>query len=80
MSLEHETTEVSVVVLVPCFNEEATIGKVVEDFRAVLPDATVWVYDNASTDRTAQVVEQAGATVRREPARPRHNSLPNAYM
>ncbi len=55
-----------VAVLVPCLNEEAAIGKVVADFRAALPDATVYVYDNNSTDRTSEVAAAAGATVRRE--------------
>lgn len=56
----------TVAVLVPCLNEEAAIGKVVADFRAALPDATVYVYDNNSTDRTAEVAAVAGAVVRRE--------------
>ena len=56
----------SVAVLVPCFNEEATIGKVVADFRAALPEATIYVYDNNSADRTGEVARAAGALVRRE--------------
>src|SRR5919201_1891621 len=55
-----------VAVLVPCFNEEAAIAKVVADFRAALPEAAIYVYDNNSTDRTAEVARAAGATVRRE--------------
>ncbi len=55
-----------VAVLVPCYNEEAAIGKVVADFRAALPDAAVYVYDNNSTDRTREVAAKAGAIVRRE--------------
>jgi glycosyltransferase involved in cell wall biosynthesis len=55
-----------VAVLVPCFNEEAAIAKVVADFRAALPEATVYVYDNNSTDRTVAVAGAAGAVVRRE--------------
>jgi glycosyltransferase involved in cell wall biosynthesis len=55
-----------VAVLVPCFNEEAAIAQVVSDFRTVLPDATIYVYDNNSTDRTAAVARAAGAVVRRE--------------
>jgi glycosyltransferase involved in cell wall biosynthesis len=55
-----------VAVLVPCFNEEAAIGQVVADFRAALPEATVYVYDNNSTDRTTEVARAAGAVVRRE--------------
>jgi glycosyltransferase involved in cell wall biosynthesis len=54
-------------VLVPCFNEEAAIAKVVGDFRAALPEATVYVYDNNSTDRTAEFARAAGAVVRRAP-------------
>jgi glycosyltransferase involved in cell wall biosynthesis len=53
-------------VLVPCFNEEAAIAKVVADFKAALPEAAIYVYDNNSTDRTAEVARDAGALVRRE--------------
>lgn len=56
--------QASVAVLVPCRNEEAAVGKVVSDFRAALPAATVYVYDNASTDDTAVVAAAAGAVVR----------------
>jgi glycosyltransferase involved in cell wall biosynthesis len=55
-----------IAVLVPCYNEEASIGKVVADFRAALPDAVIFVYDNNSTDRTAEVAAAAGAVVRHE--------------
>ena len=55
-----------VAVLVPCFNEALAIAKVVADFQAALPDATVYVYDNNSTDHTAEVARTAGAVVRRE--------------
>jgi glycosyltransferase involved in cell wall biosynthesis len=55
-----------VAVLVPCYNEEAAIGKVVADFRAALPDTAIYVYDNNSTDRTRDVAVAAGAIVRRE--------------
>jgi hypothetical protein len=67
------TRPLDVAVLVPCFNEEGTVAKVVEDFRAALPDAVVWVYDNASDDRTAEVARAAGASVRREPDRGKGN-------
>lgn len=53
-------------VLVPCYNEAPTIAKVVSDFRAVLPEATIYVYDNNSTDGTADIAAAAGAVVRRE--------------
>ena len=56
-----------VAVLVPCFNEEASPSPgVVADFRAALPEATVYVYDNNSTDRTVEIARAAGAVVRRE--------------
>jgi hypothetical protein len=55
-----------VAVLIPCYNEEASIAKVVADFRAVLPFATVYVYDNNSTDGTTGRARAAGAAVRRE--------------
>ncbi len=55
-----------VAVLVPCYNEAVTIQKVVRDFRAALPEATVYVYDNNSTDGTAELAAEAGAVVRRE--------------
>ena len=59
--------------MVPCYNEEATIGKVVADFRAALPKAHVYVYDNRSTDRTAELAREAGATVRNEALRGKGN-------
>jgi glycosyltransferase involved in cell wall biosynthesis len=55
-----------IAVMVPCLNEAAAIGKVVRDFRAALPTARVYVYDNNSTDDTAKVAAEAGAEVRRE--------------
>jgi hypothetical protein len=56
----------SVAVLIPCFNEEASIGTVIADFHAALPDATIYVYDNNSTDRTVPMARAAGAVVRAE--------------
>ena len=55
-----------IAVLIPCFQEEAAIGKVVRDFRRALPQATIYVYDNNSRDRTAEVAREAGAVVRHE--------------
>ncbi len=55
-----------VAVLIPCYNEEKTVQKVVEDYRRVLPQADIYVYDNNSTDRTAELAAQAGAIVKRE--------------
>ncbi|MBS0281507.1 MAG: glycosyltransferase, partial [Proteobacteria bacterium] len=55
-----------IAVLVPCYNEEAAIGKVVRDFRASLPGASVYVYDNNSRDKTVERAHEAGAIVRTE--------------
>ena len=57
----------TVAVLVPCYNEEVAVAKVVAEFKAVLPDADIYVYDNNSSDRTIEVAASAGALVRREP-------------
>jgi glycosyltransferase involved in cell wall biosynthesis len=56
----------SIAVLIPCYNEEKTIEKVVEDFRKVLPEADIYVYDNNSTDSTVEFAKKAGAIVRSE--------------
>ena len=55
-----------IAVLIPCFNEAQTISKVVAEFKKVLPEAVVYVYDNNSTDNTAELAKAAGAVVRRE--------------
>ncbi len=56
-----------IAVLIPCYNEATTVGKVVADARKYLPEAVIYVYDNNSTDDTARIAEAAGAVVRREP-------------
>ena len=56
-----------VAVLIPCYNEAITIGKVVDDFRRVLPGASIYVYDNNSSDDTARIAREHGACVRFEP-------------
>ena len=55
-----------IAVLIPCYNEEQTVSKVVGDVREALPEARIYVYDNNSTDKTAVLAEEAGAVVRRE--------------
>lgn len=65
----------SVAVLLPCYNEEVTIGKVVRDFKTSLPDATIYVYDNNSTDRTAEIATAEGAIVRKEPRQGKGNVI-----
>ena len=60
-------------VLIPCYNEEAAIAAVVRDFRAALPDAAIYVYDNNSKDRTVELAASAGAVVRRETLQGKRN-------
>lgn len=55
-----------IAVLIPCYNESKTIEKVVHDFRRALPEATIYVYDNNSSDGTGEIAARAGAIVRRE--------------
>ena len=55
-----------IAVLIPCYNEEKTIGKVVRDARAALPESTIYVYDNNSTDRTVEIAREAGAVIKHE--------------
>ena len=55
-----------IAVLIPCYNEEKTIGKVIADVKANIPDAVIYVYDNNSTDRTSEIALNAGAIVRKE--------------
>ena len=60
-------------VLIPCYNEETTVADVVNDFRSVLPEAEIYVYDNNSTDQTVARAREAGAIVRREPRQGKGN-------
>ncbi|MBF0191479.1 MAG: glycosyltransferase [Magnetococcales bacterium] len=62
-----EPTSPSIAVILPCYNEESSIGRVVEAFRQVLPQARILVYDNNSTDQTLAKAKEAGAEVRQEP-------------
>lgn len=55
-----------IAILIPCYNESKTIKKVVEDFKGILPEATIYVYDNNSTDGTDKIARDAGAKVRYE--------------
>lgn len=64
-----------IAVLIPCYNESKTIKKVVEDFKRELPKATIYVYDNCSTDNTAEIAKNAGAIVRREPQKGKGNVI-----
>lgn len=62
-----------IAVLIPCYNEAQSIGTVVADFRKALPEATVYVYDNNSTDDTVRIAAEAGAVVRKEPRQGKGN-------
>ena len=69
----------SIAVLIPCYNEEKTVRKVVEDFRRELPEAVVYVYDNNSRDKTAEVARAAGAVVIREPRQGKGNVVRSMF-
>ena len=62
-----------IAVLIPCYNESVTIAKVVDDFKAALPGADIYVYDNNSSDNTAEIARQHGAIVRFEPRQGKGN-------
>ncbi|MGI6244146.1 MAG: glycosyltransferase [Pseudochelatococcus sp.] len=64
-----------IAVLLPCYNEAASINSVVESFRKALPHAVIYVYDNNSSDDTADIARRAGATVRRETRQGKGNVL-----
>jgi len=66
-------SEPRIAVMIPCFNEEQTIGKVIDDFARELPSASIYVYDNNSSDNTAQVAQEHGAIVRLEPRQGKGN-------
>lgn len=68
-----------VAVIIPCYNEAVAIPKVVADFRAALPDAAIYVYDNNSADGTAEVARAAGAIVRREVLQGKGNVIRRAF-
>jgi glycosyltransferase involved in cell wall biosynthesis len=61
--LAERSRDGSIAVLIPCFNEEMTIGSVVRDFRQALPEAIIYVYDNNSCDRTCEIARAAGAVI-----------------
>lgn len=64
-----------IAILIPCYNEEKTVEKVIKDFRKCLPDAVIYVYDNNSSDKTAEIAEKAGAVVRHEYAQGKGNVI-----
>jgi len=66
MEFSEHTSSLNIAVVIPCHNEEMTIRAVVQDFKRELPEAEIYVFDNNSTDKTAEVAENAGAHVRYE--------------
>ena len=64
-----------IAVLIPCYNEEKTIEKVVRDWKKELPEAVIYVYDNNSKDRTVELAEKTGAVVRHEYAQGKGNVI-----
>ena len=69
----------SIAVLIPCYNEEITIGKVVDDFKRVLPEADIYVYDNNSSDCTSEIAREHGAIVRFEPRQGKGNVVRSMF-
>jgi len=65
----------NIAVIIPCFNEAPTVAKVVNDFARALPQATIYVFDNNSTDETAQIAASAGATVLPSPRQGKGNVI-----
>jgi len=66
-------SDIRIAVLIPCYNEESTVVSVIRDFRAAIPQADIYVYDNNSTDRTGEVARTEGAVVRVEPLQGKGN-------
>ena len=69
-----------IAVLVPCYNEELTVEKVVSDFKKELPDADIYVYDNNSKDKTSELALKAGAIVRKETAQGKGNVVRSMFQ
>jgi glycosyltransferase involved in cell wall biosynthesis len=79
MTEEQTAVERRIAAIVPCYNEEVAIGTVVRDLRAALPGMEVFVYDNNSTDRTAEAAAAAGAVVRQEDQKGKGNVVRRAF-
>ena len=68
-----------IAVLIPCYNEEKTVFKVVQDFKKALPEAKIYVYDNNSTDNTYNEANKAGAIVRKSPNQGKGNVVKDMF-
>jgi glycosyltransferase involved in cell wall biosynthesis len=78
-TMSPERSAPTIAVLVPCYNEALTVAKVVTDFRAALPEAIVYVFDNASTDGTSAAARAAGAVVHAVPAKGKGNVVRSMF-
>ena len=76
---KQDIVKVKIAVLVPCYNEAPTIKQVVEDFKKVLPSATIYVYDNNSSDNTSLIAAEAGAVVIKEPRQGKGNVIRSMF-
>lgn len=74
-----DSTELRIAAIVPCHNEEAAVAKVVADLKAAVPGIVVYVYDNLSTDATAEKARAAGAIVRTENRKGKGNVVRRAF-
>ncbi|MBF6248286.1 glycosyltransferase family 2 protein, partial [Nocardia elegans] len=74
-----DSTDLRIAAVVPCHNEEASVAKVVTDLQAAVPGIVVYVYDNLSTDRTAERAREAGAIVRHEHTKGKGNVVRRAF-
>ena len=68
-----------IAVLIPCYNEEKTIAKVIKDYKEVLPNADIYVYDNNSTDKTSEIAKKSGVIVKKEPRQGKGNVIRSMF-
>ncbi len=80
MTICKEKRDVSIAVLIPCFNEASTIGLVIQDFKTELPEASIYVFDNNSTDDTARISADYGAIVFEEKKQGKGNVVRSMFM
>ena len=77
--MSDQGVDAKIAVILPCYNEEAAIASVVAAFRDALPDAAIYAFDNASTDKTSEAAREAGALVRYEPTKGKGNAVRRAF-
>lgn len=69
-----------IAILLPCYNEEKTVGKVISDFRFYFPEADIYVYDNNSTDNSSIIAKKNGAIVIKEPVQGKGNVIRSMFL